>query len=301
MDQRRRGVLTLVLLAMLMAVPFGGMASAETGERLQVELDVTPLDRPWLTDGQVLNLSAALVNPSEDTVDTTTDPSCGLVLSIADQSGTTVVDGLQACRGQERGLSLAPGGEALETSFSVDAAELDLSTGTYDVRVFHPASGASASTTVDVQRAVAWPEDLLLEGISVLRTEVAEDGEVLLLRWRNAGATPLDWPTEACTLHLVNAAWAPFASCQDEVEALAPWEVRLVTAITLDAGDLDTPARSRCPHRPVSERCNIRRLGMNPTPTRSASRFDSTVRTTPTGPEKSSSRPCASATSAKTT
>ena len=70
----------------------------------------------------VLTLSAVLVNPSEETVDTTTDPSCGLVLSIADQSGTTVVDGLQACRGQERGLSLAPGSEALETSFTVDAA-----------------------------------------------------------------------------------------------------------------------------------------------------------------------------------
>ena len=74
MDQRGRGVVTLVLLAMLMAVPFGAMASAEASESLQVELDVTPLDRPWLTDGQVLTLSAALVNPSEETVDTTTDP-----------------------------------------------------------------------------------------------------------------------------------------------------------------------------------------------------------------------------------
>ena len=144
MDQRGRGVLTLVLLAMLMAVPFGAMASAEPSESLQVELDVTPLDRPWLTDGHALTLSAFLANPSEETVDTSTDPSCGLVLSIADQSGTTVVDGLQACRGQERGLSLAPGGEALETSFTVDAADLDLSTGTYDLHVSHPASGATA-------------------------------------------------------------------------------------------------------------------------------------------------------------
>ena len=37
---------------MLMAVPFGAMASAEPSESLQIELDVTPLDRPWLTDGQ---------------------------------------------------------------------------------------------------------------------------------------------------------------------------------------------------------------------------------------------------------
>mgnify|MGYP001984228769 FL=1 len=270
MDQRGRGVLTLVLLAMLMAMPFGAMASAEPSESLQVELDVTPLDRPWLTDGHALTLSAFLANPSEETVDTSTDPSCGLVLSIADQSGTTVVDGLQACRGQERGLSLAPGGEALETSFTVDAADLDLSTGTYDLHVSHPASGATASTTVDVQRAVAWPEDLLLEGISVLRTEVAEDGEVLLLRWRNAGSTPLDWPTEACTLHVVNAAWTPFASCQDEVEALAPWEVRLVTAITLDAGDLDdtgaftlsTPSGERTvQHTPIGHESNTDALG----------------------------------------
>ena len=239
MDQRRRGVLTLVLLAMLIAMPFGGMASAEGESGLEVELDVTPLDRPWLTDGNVLMLAAKLVNPTAEAVDTTTDPSCGLVLSVADQGGATVVDGLQACRGQERGLSVAPGGEALQASFAVDAVELDLPTGTYDVRVFHPASGASATTSVDVQRSVAWPESLLLEGISVHRTEVAEEGEVLLLRWRNAGPTSLAWPTEACTLHLVNAAWAQFASCEDEAEALAPWEVRLVTAITLDAQDLD--------------------------------------------------------------
>ena len=239
MDQRRRGVLALVLLALLVAMPFGAMASAEAGEGLRVELDVTPLDRPWLTDGNVLTLSAGLVNPTAETVETHTDPSCGLVLSVVDHDGLTVVDGMQACRGQERGLNLAPGAEALRESFTVDAAELGLSTGTYDVRVTHPASGASATTSVEVQRSVAWPEALLLEGLNVLRTEVAEEGEVLLLRWRNAGPTPLEWPTEACTLHLVNAAWAPFASCHDEAEALAPWEVRLVTAITLDSGDLD--------------------------------------------------------------
>ena len=130
MDQRRRGALTLVLLAMLIAMPFAGMASAEEDDGLRVALDVNPLDRPWLTDGNVLTLAAGLVNPTAETVDTTTDPSCGLVLSIADASGTTVVDGAQACRGQERGLSLAPGGEALQASFTVDAAELGLSTGT---------------------------------------------------------------------------------------------------------------------------------------------------------------------------
>ncbi len=239
MNQRGRGALTLVLLAMLVAMPFAGTVSAEEDDGLRVALDVNPLDRPWLTDGNVLTLAAGLVNPTAETVDTTTDPSCGLVLSIADASGTTVVDGAQACRGQERGLRLAPGDEALQASFTVDAAELDLSTGTYDVRVLHPASGASASTSVDIQRSVAWPEALLLEGISVQRSEVADEGEVLLLRWRNAGPTPLEWPTEACTLHLVSADWAPFASCQNEAEALAPWEVRLVTAITLGAEDLD--------------------------------------------------------------
>lgn len=256
MDQRRRGVLALVLLAMLMAMPFGAMASAEEAEGLRVELDVTPLDRPWLTDGQVLTLSAVLVNPTAEVVDTLTDPSCGLVLSIVDQSGTTVVDGLQACRGQERGLSLAPGGEALRESFTVDAAELGLSTGTYDVRVAHLASGASATTSVEVQRSVEWPEALLLEGISVLRSDATEEGEVLLLRWRNAGPTPLEWPTEACSMHLVNAAWTTFASCHDEAEALAPWEVRLIAAITLASEDLDdqgvftlsTPSGERTVH-----------------------------------------------------
>ena len=41
MDQRRRGVVALVLLAMLMAIPFEAMASAEEAEGLHVELDVT--------------------------------------------------------------------------------------------------------------------------------------------------------------------------------------------------------------------------------------------------------------------
>ena len=122
MDQRRRGVRALVLLALLVAMPFGAMASAEAGEGLRVELDVTPLDRPWLTDGNVLTLSAGLVNPTAETVETHTDPSCGLVLSVVDHDGLTVVDGMQACRGQERGLNLAPGAEALRESFTVDAA-----------------------------------------------------------------------------------------------------------------------------------------------------------------------------------
>ncbi|GIS27468.1 MAG: hypothetical protein CM15mP128_2270 [Methanobacteriota archaeon] len=71
-------------------------------------------------------------------------------------------------------------------------------------------------------------------------------------------------------MHVVNAAWTPFASCQDEVEALAPWEVRLVTAITLDAGDLDdtgaftlsTPSGERTvQHTPIGHESNTDALG----------------------------------------
>jgi predicted transcriptional regulator len=243
MDQRERGVLALVLLAMLLAMPFGTMASAEATEGLRVDVDATPLDRPWLTDGQVLTLSAALVNPTAETVETQTDPSCGLVLSVVDASGATIADGNDACRGQERGLSLAPGEEDLRTTFTFNASDLDLDSGTYDVRIAHPATGAVSSTLVDVQRSVAWSEDLLLEGLSVMRSDVAEEGEVLLLRWRNAGPTTLAWPSDGCSLHLVNEAWSTLASCQDEAEPLAPWEVRMVTAMTLSSADVDENGR----------------------------------------------------------
>ena len=87
----------------------------EASESLQVELDVTPLDRPWLTDGRVLTLSAALVNPSEETVDTTTDP-------LAVWCFPSLIRG---SNGRRRPANLSwpgtrpesgPGSEALETS-----------------------------------------------------------------------------------------------------------------------------------------------------------------------------------------
>lgn len=243
MDQRERGVVALLLLALLVAMPFSGMASAEGTEGLEVELTVAPLDRPWLTDGDVLTLSATLANPTDETVETETDPSCGLVLSAFDAAGALVHDGSQACRGQERGLSLSPGEHALEETFTVSASALDLPSGAYELRVTHLATGASSSTPIDVQRSVAWPEDLLLEGISVMRSGSTDDGEVLLLRWRNAGPDTLVWPEEGCSLHLVNDAWSTFTSCQDEAEALAPWEVRMVSPITLNADDLDADGR----------------------------------------------------------
>jgi len=272
MDQRERGVLTLLLLAMLVAMPCGATASAEGTQDLHVSLEVGTLDRPWLVDGEVLSLSAALVNPTGETVETETDPSCGLVLSVYDVSGSLVLDGTLACRGQERALSLAPGEEALSASFSVSASQLGLSTGTYELRVLHPNTGASSSTFVDVQRDVEWPDDLVLEGISVARSDTAEHGEALLLRWRNAGSETLAWPEEGCTLHRVGAGWSAFTTCPEQAEALAPWEVRMVAVVTPNAADLDlngqfvlsTPGGERTVvHTPVGSETPLDDLGMS--------------------------------------
>ncbi|GIS27469.1 MAG: hypothetical protein CM15mP128_2280 [Methanobacteriota archaeon] len=102
-------------------------------------------------------------------------PLFGLVLSIADQ---------ERDNGRRRSASLSWSGTRPESGprrRGVWGRPLRWTplvwTSPPDIRlhVSHPASGATASTTVDVQRALHGPEDLLLEGISVLRTEVAEE------------------------------------------------------------------------------------------------------------------------------
>jgi DNA-binding MarR family transcriptional regulator len=228
------------VMLLLLLVPFATQtASAESEDGLRIDVHLSGLDRPWLTEGAELLLDVALTNDGDVAQDLTIDPSCGLVLSVVDATGTRIVEGASSCRGQERGLHLEPGTSGLADRLTFNASALDLSDGTYTLVVQEPLSGSSADLDVHVRRTMAWPEALHLDLLPVQRSQEADDGEVLLLRWRNDGPTTVDWPEGDCNVHAVEDAWRPVADCDGLQEAMAPWEVRFAGILPISSFLLD--------------------------------------------------------------
>lgn len=220
------GLMLLMLLLPLVAFS----AEADASEDLSVAIDMADMDRPWLVDDTDLVLDVALVNTGSTALDLTIDPSCGLVLSLV-EDGLRTLDGAASCRGQQRGLHLEADERGLEAQLTLNATALDLPSGQHTLEVREPISGVASTVLVEVRRATSWPEHLALELLPIQRSNASEDGEVLLLRWRNTGSEAVFWPSESCSLHLVDAGWEELSSCTGAREALAPWEVRLAGAL----------------------------------------------------------------------
>ena len=113
MAEARTRLLVASMLVLLLASLVPVQADGDTPVRLETELVNAPLT-PWYGSGDLVELSSALVNDGVQT-SITEDPSCGTVLIVSDQSGTTVIDERTTCRGQSRGLDVASGTTALDS------------------------------------------------------------------------------------------------------------------------------------------------------------------------------------------
>ena len=84
----------------------------------------------------------------------TEDPSCGVVMRVANTAGTTILDESTTCRGQSRGLDVPSGASALESlQWNLTDQSGDLvPAGMYTLLVELAGSGLSSSVDVMVQQ-----------------------------------------------------------------------------------------------------------------------------------------------------
>ncbi|MEC8589539.1 MAG: hypothetical protein VXY35_05255, partial [Candidatus Thermoplasmatota archaeon] len=92
----RRLVATTMVMLLVLLIP---VSAEETGTvRLEIEA-VDDNSKPWYGDGDNVVLASSIVNDGAPT-SITEDPSCGVVMRVADAAGTTVLDESTTCRGQ---------------------------------------------------------------------------------------------------------------------------------------------------------------------------------------------------------
>lgn len=159
----------LVLVGLLFASLFIGMASAEPGElTLEVSED-TPPETAWYSPQHPLILTPTLVNNGPD-ASLTVNPVCPFVYNVYDISGAQVVNGMDACPVREQGMDVFAGERVSfdPVAWSMKDTEGQwLESSQYTVELYH-SSGLTFTQDVVVQTPVAVPDGL---AFSVITTE----------------------------------------------------------------------------------------------------------------------------------
>ena len=113
MAEARTRLLVASMLVLLLASLVPVQADGEATVRLETEIVNAP-QTPWYGAGDVVQISSTLVNDGVQT-SITEDPSCETIMIVTDGYGSALVDEGTACRGQSRGLDVAPGTTALDS------------------------------------------------------------------------------------------------------------------------------------------------------------------------------------------
>ena len=184
MAEARTRLLVASMLVLLLASLVPVQANGETPVRLETELINAPVT-PWYGSGDVVELSSALVNDGVQT-SITEDPSCGTVLMVLDQSGTTIIDEGTTCRGQSRGLDVASGTTTLDShTWNLEDASGNLvAPGTYTVTVELAGSELSSSVEVNVQQNAGLPSELVYSSTLAYRGDSVAVGEPIILSYK---------------------------------------------------------------------------------------------------------------------
>ena len=236
----------LVLVGLLLASLFIGMASAESGElTLEVSED-TPPETAWYSPHHPLILTPTLVNNGPD-ASLTVNPVCPFVYNVYNATNTVVVSGLDACPVREQGMDVFAGErvafDPVEWSMKDDAGQW-LESGAYTVELLH-SSGLSSVREVLIQTPVSIPEALTYS-VSTTQRANAEGPVVYMVSLHNPTASSIDVSSQpACLLEAQLGSKSHLGSnCFADVKVLMPGEVILVdqfVALQSDAVALSTP------------------------------------------------------------
>ena len=236
----------LVLVGLLLASLFIGMASAESGElTLEVSED-TPPETAWYSPHHPLILTPTLVNNGPD-ASLTVNPVCPFVYNVYNATNTVVVSGLDACPVREQGMDVFAGErvafDPVEWSMKDDAGQW-LESGAYTVELLH-SSGLSSVREVLIQTPVSIPEALTYS-VSTTQRVNAEGPVVYMVSLHNPTASSIDVSSQpACLLEAQLGSKSHLGSnCFADVKVLMPGEVILVdqfVALQSDAVALSTP------------------------------------------------------------
>ena len=226
MAEARTRLLVASMLVLLLASLVPVQANGETPVRLETELINAPLT-PWYGSGDVVELSSALVNDGVQT-SITEDPSCGTVLMVLDQSGTTIIDEGTTCRGQSRGLDVASGTTTLDShTWNLEDASGNLvAPGTYTVTVELAGSELSSSVEVNVQQNAGLPSELVYSSTLAYRGDSVAVGEPIILSYKvyNPTALPIELSvTDECKLLITFESNLFGPSCTPVVETIEPF------------------------------------------------------------------------------
>ena len=226
MAEARTRLLVASMLVLLLASLVPVQANGETPVRLETELINAPVT-PWYGSGDVVELSSALVNDGVQT-SITEDPSCGTVLMVLDQSGTTIIDEGTTCRGQSRGLDVASGTTTLDShTWNLEDASGNLvAPGTYTVTVELAGSELSSSVEVNVQQNAGLPSELVYLSTLAYRGDSVAVGEPIILSYKvyNPTALPIELSvTDECKLLITFESNLFGPSCTPVVETIEPF------------------------------------------------------------------------------
>ena len=226
MAEARTRLLVASMLVLLLASLAPVQADGEATVRLETEIVNAP-QTPWYGAGDVVQISSTLVNDGVQT-SITEDPSCGTIMIVTDAYGSSLVDEQTACRGQSRGLDVAPGTTALDshTWNLEDASGNQVAPGIYTVTVELAGSGLSSSVDVNVQQNAELPSELIYSSSLAYRGESVAVGEPMVLSYKvyNPTALPIELSmTDECKL-LVSFESTLFGpTCTPMVETIEPF------------------------------------------------------------------------------
>ena len=191
MAEARTRLLVASMLVLLLASLAPVQADAETAVRLETDLVNEPLT-PWYGVGDVVELSTSLVNDGIQT-SITEDPSCGTVMIVSDQAGSLIIDERTTCRGQSRGLDVAPGTTMLEThTWNLeDSSGVQVAPGIYTVAVELAGSELRSSVEVNVQQNAGLPSQLVYSSSLAHLGDTLAVGDPMVLSYKVYNPTSL--------------------------------------------------------------------------------------------------------------
>ena len=177
----RRLIATSMVMLLVLLIP----VSAEETDTVRLEIEALDTNsKPWYGAGDSVLLASSIVNDGAAT-SITEDPSCGVVMRVADAAGTTVLDESTTCRGQSRGLDIGTGTTVLDQhTWDLTNQDGDLvSPGLYTITIELAGSGLSATSEVMIQQNAGIPPELIFSTSIAHREDVLSLGEPFVIAY----------------------------------------------------------------------------------------------------------------------